>query len=47
MAAVRSILTEKYRIPLSKEDLSKIEYTYRTFWKDNLDLRFESIGRGR
>ncbi len=46
LSAVRSILTEKYKIPLSKDDLSKIEYTYRTFWKDNLDLRFESIGRG-
>ena len=46
MGEVRSILTNQYHIPLSKDDLLKIEYTYRTFWRDNLDLRFESIGRG-
>ena len=44
--AVRSILKEKYRLSLSAEDLDKIEYVYRTFWSENLDLRFSSIGRG-
>ncbi len=44
--AVRTILLDKYKLALTRDDLSKIEYTYHTFWKDNLDLRFESIGRG-
>jgi hypothetical protein len=44
--AVRTILTDKYPLRLSDEDFKKIEYTYRTFWKENLDLRFSSIGRG-
>jgi hypothetical protein len=44
--AVKRQLTEKYRLGLSADDLAKIEYVYRTFWKENLDLRFSSIGRG-
>jgi hypothetical protein len=46
MDKVKTILTGKYKLSLSQEDLSKLEYTYRTFWKENLDLRFSSIGRG-
>ena len=44
--AVKNILLSKYKLTLSPEDLAKIEYVYRTFWKENLDLRFSSIGRG-
>jgi hypothetical protein len=45
LAAIKSIL-DKYKLRLSSEDLSKIEYVYRTFWMEGLDLRFSSIGRG-
>jgi hypothetical protein len=30
---------------LTAADLGKIEYIYRTFWEERLDLRFSSIGR--
>jgi len=33
-------------LKLSADDLAKIEYVHQTFWKENLDLRFSSIGRG-
>lgn len=42
---VKTILTQKYKLDLSADDFQKIEYTYRTFWRENLDLRFSSIGR--
>jgi hypothetical protein len=42
---VKAILTQKYKLNLSDDDFKKIEYTYRTFWRENLDLRFSSIGR--
>jgi hypothetical protein len=45
MAGVRDLLVAKYRIKLSPADLKKIEYVYRTFWEEGLDLRFSSIGR--
>jgi hypothetical protein len=45
LQAVKTILDKKYNLALSRDDWSKIEYTYRTFWKENLDLRFSSIGR--
>ncbi len=43
--AVKSILLDKYRLKLSSQDLSRIEYTYRTFSEEGLDLRFSSFGR--
>ena len=46
LATVKNLLLEKYKLPLSSDDLSKIEYVYETFWKEGLDLRFSSIGRG-
>jgi hypothetical protein len=46
LAAVKTLLTEKYKLKLSRVDLSRIEYVYRTFWTESLDLRFSSIGRG-
>jgi hypothetical protein len=46
LAAVKSFFNDKYTLNLSAEDLSKIEYVYRTFWDENLALRFSSIGRG-
>jgi hypothetical protein len=46
LAAIKSNLLDKYKLRLSSEDLSKIEYVYRTFWTEGLDLRFSSIGRG-
>ena len=46
LAAIKSILLDKYKLRLSSDDLSKIEYVYRTFWMEGLDLRFSSIGRG-
>jgi hypothetical protein len=46
LAAVKKVLTETYRLKLSSDDLAKIEYVYRTFWDENLELRFSSIGRG-
>ena len=42
---VKTILSKRYDLGLSEEDFRKIEYTYGTFWRDNLDLRFSSIGR--
>jgi hypothetical protein len=45
MASVKDILVGKYRLKLSAADLKKIEYVYRTFWEEGLDLRFSSIGR--
>jgi hypothetical protein len=46
LATVKKILTETYKLKLSADDLAKIEYVYRTFWDENLELRFSSIGRG-
>ncbi len=45
---LRTIKTalNKYNLRLSSDDFAKIEYVYRTFWQENLDLRFSSIGRG-
>ena len=45
LSSVKSLLTEKYRLRLSTADLEKIEYVYRTFWQEGLELRFSSIGR--
>jgi hypothetical protein len=46
LAAVKRVLTESDKLKLSADDLGKIEYVYRTFWEENLNLRFSSIGRG-
>src|SRR5215471_20695469 len=46
MASVKKALTETYKLKLSPDDLAKIEYVYHTFWDENLELRFSSIGRG-
>jgi hypothetical protein len=45
LSTVKSLLTDKYRLKLSSADLDKIEYVYRTFWQEGLELRFSSIGR--
>jgi hypothetical protein len=45
LASVKSLLTDKYKIPLSADDIAKIEYVYRTFWEQGLELRFSSLGR--
>jgi hypothetical protein len=45
LASIKSLLTDKYKIPLSADDLAKIEYVYRTFWEQGLELRFSSLGR--
>jgi hypothetical protein len=44
-AAVKNVLVEKYDLNLTTDDLSKIEYVYRTFSREGLDLRFSTIGR--
>lgn len=36
---------QAYRLQLDGADLKKIEYVYRTFSEEGLDLRFSSIGR--
>jgi len=46
LAAVKDLLTRKYRLKLTTDDISKIDYIYRTFWEEGLDLRFSSLGRG-
>jgi hypothetical protein len=46
VAAVHDLLLNKYKLRLSSDDLAKIDYVYETFWKEGLDLRFSSIGRG-
>jgi len=46
LTAIKKVLTDTYKLKLSADDLSKIEYVYRTFWDENLQLRFSSIGRG-
>ena len=43
--AIKTIVNQ-YGLKLSSDDYAKIEYVYRTFWQENLDLRFSSIGRG-
>jgi hypothetical protein len=45
LAAVNALLVDRYKLRLSATDLGKIEYTYRTFWQEGLELRFSSIGR--
>jgi len=46
LATVKDLLTRKYRLKLTTDDISKIDYIYRTFWEEGLDLRFSSLGRG-
>ncbi len=46
VAAIRRQLAGIYKLRLSADDLSKMEYIARTFWEEGLDLRFSSIGRG-
>jgi hypothetical protein len=46
LAALKTLLLDTDHLKLSSADLSKIEYVYRTFWTESLDLRFSSIGRG-
>ena len=45
LAAVKKQLTVVYGLKLSADDLEKIDYVYSTFYRENLDLRFSSIGR--
>jgi hypothetical protein len=45
LAAVDSLLVDKYKLRLSASDLMKIDSVYRTFWDEGLRLRFSSIGR--
>ena len=45
LALVKSVLLEKSRLKLSAKDLSRIDYVYRTFWREGVNLRFSSIGR--
>jgi hypothetical protein len=42
---IRETLLGKFRLNLSADDLSKIEYVFRTFHEKGLDLRFSTIGR--
>jgi len=44
LAAVKQKLTD-YGLPLTPDDLSKIEYVYTAFHVEGLDLRFSSLGR--
>ncbi|HET9132070.1 MAG TPA: hypothetical protein VFO86_14035, partial [Terriglobia bacterium] len=44
LTAVKQKLVE-YGVPLSNDDLEKIEYVYSTFHLEGLDLRFSSLGR--
>src|SRR5438093_9319169 len=46
LATVKDLLLEKYKLKLDYDDLTKIQYVYRTFWQEGLDLRFSSLGRG-
>jgi hypothetical protein len=45
LAAVHEWLGKKYELKLTAQDLAKIDYVYRTFRSENLDLRFSSLGR--
>ncbi len=45
LAAIQNILRSDYKLRLTDEDLSKIEYVYSAFYKDHLDLRFSTLGR--
>jgi hypothetical protein len=42
---VKETLLHTYGLKLSSDDLDKIEYTYKTFAAEGLDLRFSTIGR--
>jgi hypothetical protein len=46
LAAVKELLLEKYKLKLGSDDFTKIQYVYRAFWQEGLDLRFSSLGRG-
>ena len=43
LATVKDLLTRKYRLKLTTDDISKIDYIYRTFWEEGLDLRFDAV----
>jgi hypothetical protein len=45
LSAITKRITSQYGVKLSADDLAKIEYVYSTFHRENLDLRFSSIGR--
>src|SRR5262245_4451896 len=45
LAAINKKLTGDYSLKLGADDLAKIQYVYATFFRENLDLRFSSIGR--
>jgi hypothetical protein len=42
---IKEVIARDFHLDLSAGDLSKIEYVYRTFWQESLDLRFSTIGR--
>ena len=42
---VETTLLDVYELELSVEDLERIRYVYRTFFRENLTLRFSTIGR--
>ena len=46
LGAIKDLLLTKHALDLSQEDLVKITYVYETFWREGLDLRFSTIGRG-
>ncbi|PYS53761.1 MAG: hypothetical protein DMG13_11400 [Acidobacteria bacterium] len=46
LASVKDVLAGTYRLKLTADDISKIDYVYRTFWEEGPDLRFSSLGRG-
>ena len=45
LSRVKKQITSIYGMKLSADDLSKIDYVADTFYRENLDLRFSSIGR--
>jgi hypothetical protein len=42
---VETTLLDVYELELSVEDLERIRYVYRSFFRENLTLRFLTIGR--
>jgi hypothetical protein len=46
LARIKSSIKDKYKVKLSAEDESKIEYIYRAFCRENLKIKFTSFRRG-
>ncbi len=45
LAAIRRVIQEDFQFHLSETDLANLEYVYKSFRKDGLEIRFHMTGR--